>query len=102
MLFLPYFKGSPDLRPARYGIAMVLFTAGMMIAYAFTATIKIPPASRFLLFNACGMSTMALLAVFPFIRLFPAAVVVLAVAGFANAGLNVFIMATLQLTVKRG
>jgi DHA3 family macrolide efflux protein-like MFS transporter len=98
MLFLPYFKRSPDLGPARYGIAMALFTAGMMIAYALTATIKIPPASRFLLFNACGMSTMALLAVFPFVRFFPAAVAVL---GFANAVLNVFIMATMQLTVPQ-
>ncbi|MGA2765039.1 MAG: hypothetical protein ABSG17_16945 [Spirochaetia bacterium] len=39
--------------------------------------------------------------VFPFLGSFPLAVTVLAVAGFANAVLNVFIMSVMQLAVPQ-
>jgi MFS family permease len=101
MLFLPYFQKSADLGPARYGIAMAFFTAGMFLGYAFTTAVKIPPALRYILFNVSGISSMLLLATFPFVPIFPVVVIMLAVAGLGNAILNVFIMATMQLTVPQ-
>ena len=101
MLFLPFFKKNPALGPAKYGIVMAFFTGGMFLGMALTAAVKIPPAKRNVLFNACGMVSMVLLAVFPFIRSFALMNVDLALAGFANAILNVFIMATMQLTVPQ-
>jgi DHA3 family macrolide efflux protein-like MFS transporter len=46
-----------------------------------------------------GISSMLLLAAFPFVRVFSPVLAMLAVAGFGNAILDVFIMATVQLTV---
>ncbi len=101
MLFLPFFKNDPGLGPVKYGIAMAFFTGGGFLGMALTAAVKVPPSKRHALFNACGMASMVLLAVFPFIRSFPLMCADLAVAGFANAVLNVFIMATMQLTVPQ-
>jgi MFS family permease len=99
MLFLPFYQADPVLGPVRYGIAMALFTGGMFLGMALTAIIKIPPARRFVLFQVCGISSFACLAVFPFVRAFPIALAMLAFAGFTNSLLNVFIMSVMQLAV---
>jgi MFS transporter, DHA3 family, macrolide efflux protein len=101
MLFLPFYRKDPVLGPVRYGIAMALFTGGMFLGMALTAVIKIPPAHRFALFQVCGISSFACLAVFPFVQVFPIAAVMLAFSGFTNSLLNVFIMAVMQLAVPQ-
>jgi DHA3 family macrolide efflux protein-like MFS transporter len=101
MLFLPFFQRDPGLGPVRYGIAMALFTGGMFLGMALTAIVKIPPSRRFVLFQVCGIGSMACLSVFPFVGSFPAAMTLLAAAGFANAILNVFIMSVMQLAVPQ-
>jgi DHA3 family macrolide efflux protein-like MFS transporter len=101
MLFLPFFQRDPGLGPVRYGIAMALFTGGMFLGMAFTAIVKIPPSRRFVLFQVCGISSMACLSVLPFVGSFPVAMTLLAAAGFANAILNVFIMSVMQLAVPQ-
>ncbi len=99
MIFIPFFKNNPALGPARYGIAMAVFIGGAFLSYAFTMAVKIPPSLRHLLFNVFGMSSMLLLALFPFVRIFPVVLLMLGIAGVGNGFLNVFIMATVQLAV---
>jgi hypothetical protein len=101
MLFPPFFQRDPDLGPVRYGIAMALFTGGMLLGMALTAIVKIPPSRRFVLFQVCGISSMACLSVFPFVGSFPVAMTLLAAAGLANAILNAFIMSVMQLAVPQ-
>jgi MFS family permease len=101
MLFLPFYQRNPALGPVRYGVAMAMFTGGMFLGMALTAAVKIAPRRRFFLFQVCGISSFALMMAFPFVQSFPAAVTLLAIAGFANAVLNVFIMSVMQLAVPQ-
>jgi MFS family permease len=101
MLFLPFYQRNPALGPVRYGVAMAMFTGGMFLGMALTAAVKIAPRRRFFLFQICGISSFALMMAFPFVQSFPAAVTLLAIAGFANAVLNVFIMSVMQLAVPQ-
>ncbi|HUI69487.1 MAG TPA: MFS transporter [Spirochaetia bacterium] len=102
MLFLPFYQKNPSLGPVKYGIAMALFTGGMFLGMALTAAVTIPPRLRFVLFQVCGITSFACMMIFPFLRDFPISVTVLAVSGFANAVLNVFIMSVMQLAVPQG
>jgi DHA3 family macrolide efflux protein-like MFS transporter len=101
VLFLPFFQKNPALGPARFGIAMAFFTGGMLVGMLFTSVVKIPPARRFFNFVLFGAVTFVLMAAYPFIPVFPLAVAMLAVSGFANSIVNVFIIATMQLTVPQ-
>lgn len=101
MLFLPFYQKDPVLGPVKYGIAMALFTGGMFLGMALTAIVKIPPTHRFALFQVCGISSFACLAVFPFVQAFPISVGMLAFSGFTNSLLNVFIMSVMQLAVPQ-
>lgn len=101
VLFLPFYQKNPDLGPAKYGIAMAVFTGGMFLGMALTAIVKIPAAKRHFWFIWCGAVSMVCRVAFPFARSFPLAIALLGVAGFANAVLNVFIMAVMQLAVPQ-
>jgi MFS transporter, DHA3 family, macrolide efflux protein len=101
ILLLPFYQRNPSLGPVKYGIAMAVFTGGMFLGMALTAAVKIPAARRFFWFMWCGVVSMICLVAFPFIRSFPVAAALLGIAGFANAVLNVFIMAVMQLGVPQ-
>ena len=101
MLFFPFFQRNSGLGPARYGVAMAILTGGTFLGMALTAAVKIPPSRRFILFQVCGIGSLACLSVFPFVGIFPVAMALLAAAGFANAILNVFIMSVMQLAVPQ-
>ncbi len=101
MLFLPFYQKNPALGPVKYGIAMALFTGGMFLGMALTAVVKVPAGRRHVLFQICGITSFALLIAFPFVGSFPVAVTLLAIAGFANAVINVFIMSVVQLAVPQ-
>jgi MFS transporter, DHA3 family, macrolide efflux protein len=101
MLFLPFYQRGSDNGPVLYGIAMAVFTGGMFLGMALTAMVKVPPARRHFGFITCGLVTMACLIVYPFIGAFPLACALLGVAGLANAVLNVFIGAVVQMAVPQ-
>jgi MFS family permease len=101
MLFLPFYEKNPALGPVKYGIAMAVFTGGMFLGMALTAMVKIPPSRRSSLFVAGGLVTSVCLVLFPFMRSFALGSVLLGVAGFANAIVNVFIMSVMQLAVPQ-
>ena len=101
MLFLPLYQKNPALGPVKYGIAMAVFTGGMFLGMALTSAVKIPAARRSSLFALGGIVTSACLIAFPFVGNFALGTVLLGVAGFANAIINVFIMAVMQLAVPQ-
>jgi len=101
MLILPFYQKASPRGPVLYGIAMAVFTGGMFLGMALTALVKIPARRRHFWFIVSGLVSMACLIVYPFVRVFPLAVTLLGVAGFANAVLNVFIMAVMQLAVPQ-
>jgi MFS transporter, DHA3 family, macrolide efflux protein len=101
MLFLPFYQKNPALGPVKYGIAMAIFTGGMFLGMALTAVVKIPPARRYALFALGGVVSLACFIVFPFIRSFGLGAALLGLGGFANAIINVFIMAVMQLAVPQ-
>jgi MFS transporter, DHA3 family, macrolide efflux protein len=101
MLFLPYYQRNPALGPAKYGIAMAVFTGGMLLGMALTAAVKVPPARRASLFIVNGIVSMAFLIAFPFAGSFGLGVLFLGISGFSNAIINVFINAVMQLAVPQ-
>ena len=102
VLILPFYQRNPGLGPVKYGIAMAVLTGGMFLGMALTSVVKIPAAKRHFWFLWCGAVSMACLVAFPFVGSFGLAIALLALAGFANAILNVFIMAVKQLAVPQG
>ena len=101
MLFLPFYQRNPAMGPAKYGIAMAVFTGGMFLGMALTAGVKIPPAKRASLFIILAVVSMVALMIFPFVGMFGIALALLCIAGFTNAIINVFIMAVMQLAVPQ-
>jgi MFS transporter, DHA3 family, macrolide efflux protein len=101
MLFLPFYQKNPALGPVKYGIAMAVFTGGMFLGMAFTAMVKIPPRSRFPLFIVGGVISLVCLIVFPFMGSYLIGFILLGLAGIANAVINVFIMAVMQIAVPQ-
>ena len=80
---------------------MAVFTGGMFLGMALTAMVKIPPRRRSPLFMLGGTVSLLCLIVFPFMESFALGTVLLGLAGFANAIINVFIMAVMQLAVPQ-
>jgi MFS family permease len=101
MLFLPFYQRNPALGPVKYGIAMAVFTGGMLLGMAITAAAKVPPARRATLFLFSGTISMVCLITFPFMNNFVIGTALLGVAGLSNAIINVFIMSVMQLAVPR-
>jgi MFS transporter, DHA3 family, macrolide efflux protein len=101
MLFLPFYQKNPAFGPVKYGIAMAVFTGGMFLGMALTSIVKIPPSRRSSLFAMGGLVTSVCLVIFPFIGSFAIGTVLLGIAGLANAIVNVFIMAVMQLAVPQ-
>jgi MFS family permease len=101
VLILPFYQRNPGLGPVKYGIAMAVLTGGMFLGMALTSVVKIPAAKRHFWFLWCGVVSTACLVAFPFVGSFGFAIALLALAGFANAVLNVFIMAVMQLAVPQ-
>ena len=43
VLMIPYFESTPWLGPARYGVAMAVLTAAMLLGMGVMAAVKVPP-----------------------------------------------------------
>jgi MFS transporter, DHA3 family, macrolide efflux protein len=99
MLLLPLSQRTPELGAARYGIMMGGLTCGLFMGFLLSSAVPIPPAARFRVFLSCGFTMCVLLAAVPLVRPFPVVVALMAAAGMANAILNSFIGAIVQITV---
>ena len=101
LLLIPLFQRTDWLGPARYGVTMAVFTAAMIAGMATTASIKIPPERRLLLFGISTVLFVAPLMAFPFFGVFWPMLVCIVIAGYSNAIVNVLIQSVIQLGVPQ-
>lgn len=105
MLILPLFHQEKHLGPALYGITMGFFTGGLFLGFLITSLVDFKPNQRFALFSVCYVVMCAGMMLLPVFLRFPVMAALVFVTGIANAILNTFINAVLQLTTpqnKRG
>jgi len=100
ILILPLFQRTEALGAGKYGIAVALLTGGMFAGMALTSLVKIPYEKRLSIFIASGVIFSVGFAVFPMFD-FRYMLALLFIAGFFNAIVNMFISASLQLTVPQ-
>jgi len=80
---------------------MAVFTAAMIVGMATTASIKIPPERRLLIFGIGIVLFVTPLVAFPFFGVFWPMLVCIAIAGYFNAIVNVLISSVIQLGVPQ-
>ena len=97
-LFLPLCKFTPGLGAGRYGILMACFTGGGLIGYALLSVMTIKAERRMLVFTVASLMHDVLLVAFVNQPYFIVMVVMLIVAGGANAAFNVILVSTVQLS----
>jgi MFS transporter, DHA3 family, macrolide efflux protein len=101
MLFLPLFQRTPHLGAGLYGIFIACFTGGLSAGFLFTSFFHVPYPRRFAVFYISGIVMMLLSALVPVWLYFPAMLGCVVIAGLANAVLNSFISATLQVATPQ-
>ncbi|WP_455383441.1 MFS transporter [Salinispira pacifica] len=99
VLILPLFQRSAALGPAGYGIAMAVMTGGMLAGMAVTAALNIPAPKRTLAFSIGVCLFVPAFALFPQFSSLVPMLLLIGIAGFFNAVVNVILNATLQITV---
>ncbi|MBD3168109.1 MAG: MFS transporter [candidate division Zixibacteria bacterium] len=101
VLLLPLFEKYAHLGPEKYGIMMGLFTGGLVAGMSVTSSLNIQPDKRFFLLAVSAIVNSVAMSLLPLYLniLYMSALVF--VAGFGNAIINVFISATIQLTVPQ-
>ena len=101
VLILPLFQRTPSLGPERYGLIMAALTVGMLVGMATTAAVKIPEGRRLFVFSVSAVAFIVPMALFPHFTLFPLMLVMVIVAGYFNAIVNVLIQSVIQLAVPQ-
>jgi DHA3 family macrolide efflux protein-like MFS transporter len=74
---------------------------GMSIGFLTGSVVKVPPAARFGWFTVCAYVQGAGMAIFPQLGSLVAMAPILLVGGVANAILNSYLMAVIQMSVPR-
>ncbi len=100
-LIMPFFQRTPGLGPARYGLAMAGMTGGMVLGFLLSSAVKIPPARCLRIFAVSAYIQALGMIVFPQTAGLGAMIPILVVSGTANAVLNSFLIAIIQMTVPR-
>ncbi|WP_160679093.1 MFS transporter [Clostridium sp. C8-1-8] len=101
VLFMPYFNSTPGLDAKKYGIAMGIFTLGMICGMMFLSIVKIAPKKKFNVFVISGLVSMGAMVVAPITENIYAICILLFVAGLLNAMLNTLLNTTTQLIVPQ-
>lgn len=101
VLFLPLFQRTESLGAARYGIAMAIYTGGMLLGMLFTSMAKIPPVKRFSIFMFSALASNACFAVFSLFAYFPLMLGFMFAGNFLNAIINVYFRTSVQMTVPQ-
>lgn len=105
ILLLPYFKETPFLGPEKYGLAMAVISASMVLGSVLFSVITIKREYRFRLFRATILATGILLIAITFVKNYSALLVVLFVGYFCNVTFDTIFNSTMMLVVpsdKRG
>lgn len=99
VLLAPMFKNSESLGEVRYGIAMAIFTLGMLAGMVFTSVIRIKPDNRSMVLTVSGLLAGIVFSTAIMINNFVVMAILLFIGGIFNALVNVLIESTVQLTV---
>ena len=100
-LTLPLFQRTAGLGPARYGLGMAAMMGGMLVGFLISSAVKVRPSARFGWFTACAYIQGVGMAVFPQLGSLAAMAPIVFVAGAANAVLNSYLLAVIQMSVPR-
>ncbi|EJW15824.1 hypothetical protein PAV_7c02000 [Paenibacillus alvei DSM 29] len=93
------FKNSESLGEVRYGIAMAIFTLGMLAGMVFTSVIRIKPDNRSMVLTVSGLLAGIVFLTAVMMNNFVVMAILLFIGGIFNALVNVLIESTVQLTV---
>ncbi|EPY03889.1 major facilitator superfamily protein [Paenibacillus alvei TS-15] len=101
VLLAPMFKNSANLGEVKYGIAMAIFTLGMLAGMILTSVFRIKPEhkSMFLMFS--GLLAGIVFSTAVMMNNFILMAILLFIGGIFNAIVNVLIESTVQLTVTQ-
>jgi hypothetical protein len=101
VLLMPYFNSTPGLDAKKYGLAMGIFTLGMISGMLTLSIIKIAPKNKFFIFVSSGIISMAMIMIAPITENIYAICILLFIAGALNAVLNTLLNTTAQLIVPQ-
>jgi predicted MFS family arabinose efflux permease len=93
------FKNTENLGEAKYGIALAIFTLGMLSGMIFTSVFRIKPENKSLVLAVSGLLAGIFLTIAVTMNSFIFMVSLLFIGGLFNAVVNVLIESTIQLTV---
>ncbi|MFB8376486.1 MFS transporter [Paenibacillus polymyxa] len=99
VLLAPMFKNTENLGEAKYGIALAIFTLGMLSGMIFTSVFRIKPENKSLVLAVSGLLAGTFLTIAVTMNSFIFMVSLLFIGGLFNAVVNVLIESTIQLTV---
>ncbi|GFP77780.1 MFS transporter [Clostridium fungisolvens] len=101
VLLMPYFNSTPGLDAKKYGLAMGIFTLGMISGMLTLSIIKIAAKNKFFVFVSSGIISMAMIMIAPITENIYAICILLFIAGALNAILNTLLNTTAQLIVPQ-
>jgi MFS family permease len=101
ILILPMFEQIEWLGPTNYGIAMGFMAGGSFLGMLYTSIKDIAPEKRFKVFIISAVLSEICFAIFPFNSTLLPILILLFIAGFFNAIINVFFSSSVQLTVPQ-
>ncbi|MGO4732929.1 MFS transporter [Paenibacillus sp. 2KB_22] len=99
VLLAPMFKNTENLGEAKYGIALAIFTLGMLAGMIFTSVFRIKPENKSLILAVSGLLAGIFLTIAVTMNNFIFMISLLFIGGMFNAVVNVLIESTIQLTV---
>ncbi|WP_232699158.1 MFS transporter [Brevibacillus daliensis] len=101
VLLAPMFKNSVNLGEVKYGIALAIFTLGMLAGMIFTSVFRIKPENKSMVFTVSGLLQGIVLSTAVLMNDFILMAIWLFFGGICNAIVNVLIESTVQLTVTQ-
>ncbi|MDQ7095707.1 MFS transporter [Desulfosporosinus sp. PR] len=101
VLLLPLFQKTANLGPAKYGIFMAVFMAGMFLGATVTSVFNLPPSKRMFLLTISLVFNNIALALITVFQAFALILALAMLAGIANSLVNVFMKSSMQFTVPK-
>lgn len=101
VLMLPMFQQSEALGPEKYGLAMGLFTIGMVGGMLYTSIGNIQSSKKYNIFMMASIIFTLASTIFPLFNNFYIIIALLFVSGFFNAIVNALINSSVQYTVPQ-
>lgn len=101
VLLAPMFKNAENLGEVKYGLAMAIFTLGMLAGMIFTSVFRIKPDHKSMVLTVSGLLAGIVFSIAVMMNNFIIMAILLFIGGIFNAIVNVLIESTVQLTVSQ-